>query len=339
LTVDQQQEAAHLVARCAACAALAADLRVISAAVAWEPLPSRRRDFHIDPRRAEQLRGSALQRLMRRLSVPQAGALRPAAAGILSVGLLFMVAGAVWPAGGAPSAPAGPATGAPAAGPAVPATAAAEVSDVTDPERNAAAEAEAFSAADVQAEDRAATGPSAAGAAAEENVVEAPAPAAVAAQEPQPADQEIQPADLGMTRDDELLRAKAMAAQPDASGAPLTSAAAAAVAEPLTGVESEDLAASAAAAAPMAADAAPIADAAPAASPGAVAEASLAAVAVGGTATDSVPGAAVATSVVDDQGLSPESVLMAAGLVLAVAGAILLLLTWLSRRMVDPLLR
>ena len=97
LTSEQGRQAAYLVARCAACAALAADLRAISAAVAWEPLPPRRRDFRIDPARAEQLRGSALQRFLRRLSFPEARALGPAAAGILSVGLLFMVAGAAWP--------------------------------------------------------------------------------------------------------------------------------------------------------------------------------------------------------------------------------------------------
>ena len=97
LTADQQQLAAHLVTHCAACASLASDLRAVSSAVAWEPLPPRRRDFRIDAERAERLRGSPLRRFLRRLSLPETTALRPAAAGILSIGLLFMVVGAVWP--------------------------------------------------------------------------------------------------------------------------------------------------------------------------------------------------------------------------------------------------
>jgi hypothetical protein len=99
LPAEQGLAATRLVASCPECAQLAADLRTISAVVAWEPLPPRRRDFRLDPARAEQLRGSALQRFLRRLSLPQTAALRPAAAGILSLGLLFMVAGAAWPAG------------------------------------------------------------------------------------------------------------------------------------------------------------------------------------------------------------------------------------------------
>ena len=56
---------------CAACASLAADLRAISSAVAWEPLPPRRRDFRIDPERA-----AAVARLA--LAALPAASLRPA---------------------------------------------------------------------------------------------------------------------------------------------------------------------------------------------------------------------------------------------------------------------
>lgn len=98
LDPDRQREAQALVSSCGACTSLAADLRAISAAVAWEPVPPRRRDFRIDAPTAERLRGSPLTRFLRRLSLPQAKALSPAAVGVMSIGLLFVVAGTVWPA-------------------------------------------------------------------------------------------------------------------------------------------------------------------------------------------------------------------------------------------------
>ncbi len=95
---DRQRAAAALVSSCGDCAELAADLRAITTAVAWEPVPPRRRDFRIDAPTAERLRGSRLTRFLRRLSLPQARALAPAAVGVMSIGLLFVVAGTVWPA-------------------------------------------------------------------------------------------------------------------------------------------------------------------------------------------------------------------------------------------------
>ncbi|HZW01491.1 MAG TPA: hypothetical protein VFF55_07970, partial [Candidatus Deferrimicrobium sp.] len=210
LIADQQQLAAHLVAHCAACASLAADLRAVSAAVAWEPLPPRRRDFRIDAERAERLRGSPLRRFLRRLSLPETTALRPAAAGILSIGLLFMVAGAVWPVDDLVPVQPAPAAS-PAAAPQVeslaevPANESAIVSapgtdaGASGTERaapgteraapglqdNAAAEVETFSAADVQADDRAAVDTTAADGAAEELGAQAPAALGMAA-EPTP---------------------------------------------------------------------------------------------------------------------------------------------------------
>jgi hypothetical protein len=97
LDPDQQRLAQQIVSSCGACASLAADLRSVSGAVAWEPTPRRRRDFRISPEQAEELRGNAVTRFMRRLALPQSRGLRPAAAGVMSLGLLFLVAGTAWP--------------------------------------------------------------------------------------------------------------------------------------------------------------------------------------------------------------------------------------------------
>lgn len=136
LKPEQQAEAKRLVGSCGACAALAADLPAISRAVAAEPVPPRRRDFRLSPEQAEAVAGNAVTRFLRRLSLPSSRAFQPAAAGVLSIGLLLVVAGYAWPEDGtvtvqaepnlvdwttaAPSAPAGavlddaPAAGAPA---------------------------------------------------------------------------------------------------------------------------------------------------------------------------------------------------------------------------------
>ena len=355
LIADQQQLAAHLVAHCAACASLAADLRAVSAAVAWEPLPPRRRDFRIDAERAERLRGSPLRRFLRRLSFPETTALRPAAVGILSIGLLFMVAGAVWPGNDPVPVPPAPAAS-PAASPAaalqleMPAEApAGESAIVSAPgtdagvpgtergapglEDNAAAEVEAFSAADVQADDRAAVDTTAADSV-EELGAQAPAAVGMAAEEPRTDDQ-------AAARDDEVLRAKALAAEPAASAAtaeqaePAASAAIDGLAEPATGAADAELAEPAAGATE---GGAPVAGAmSPTVPPG---EAPLAAVTAEGEAAGSTSRPAEATALVESEdGLPIESVLMVVGVVLALAGGLLLLLAWLSRRSTDPLLR
>src|SRR5512134_3069292 len=86
----QLRDAELLVSSCRECASLAADLRTLSGVVAWEPVAPRRRDFRITPADADRLRGSAFSRLLRRISLPETGTLRPAALGALSIGLLFV---------------------------------------------------------------------------------------------------------------------------------------------------------------------------------------------------------------------------------------------------------
>lgn len=97
---DQQRQAQMLVSSCRDCDALAADLRAVTAAVAWEPVPPRRRDFRIVPEQAERLQGNAFSRLLRRLSLPRARALQPVAAGAMSLGLALVVVGYAWPQDG-----------------------------------------------------------------------------------------------------------------------------------------------------------------------------------------------------------------------------------------------
>ncbi|MFO7532815.1 MAG: hypothetical protein R6W93_10170 [Candidatus Limnocylindrales bacterium] len=102
---DQQREAQRLLSACATCAQLAADLRTLATAVALEPIPPRRRDFRLDSAQAERLGGNAVSRFLRRLSLPQSPAFGPAAAGLFSVGLVFVVAGYAWPGDAGVSVP------------------------------------------------------------------------------------------------------------------------------------------------------------------------------------------------------------------------------------------
>jgi hypothetical protein len=97
LTAEQVAQAAALVGSCGECASLSTDLGAISNAVAAEPLPRRRRDFRLDADTAAELRGSPLTRLMRRLTMPGSAPLRPLAAGVMSIGLVFVIAGNIVP--------------------------------------------------------------------------------------------------------------------------------------------------------------------------------------------------------------------------------------------------
>ena len=315
LEAAQHREAERLVSSCPACALLTADLGAIAAAVANEPMPRRRRDFRFDAERAAQLRGSPVTRLLRRLSLPQAGALRPVAAGILSLGLLFVVAGTVWPDTGTVQAPL-----VESASPAAAIQPEATGGSVSDPSPLAALAARAPSATGDTATGNTATGDTTADAVDRE---------AFAAADTQAGDvqgmdargEDVSGADtlaaaMPVATDADLLaeqsrsvpmdaRAKALAAQPAASAA--------------------------AGAAPMAA--APLETVSEQAPPAALAaEAS----AENGQVAEEP---ATESAVVDGSGLPVETVLLTLGAILALAGALLLGLAWLARRTTDPLLR
>jgi hypothetical protein len=93
----EQDEARQLVARCAECARLAADIEALRSAAAALPAPVRTRDFRLTAEQAEQLRGGAFQRWLRRLAAPGLAPVRPLAGVALSIGLVLVVAGAALP--------------------------------------------------------------------------------------------------------------------------------------------------------------------------------------------------------------------------------------------------
>ncbi len=101
----EADEARAQIAACSDCAALAADIELLSRSMSKLPAPARPRDFRITPEQADRLRGSWFERAMRRFAGPGMGTLRPVAGVALSIGLVMAVAGSL------PSfAPAGPAT-------------------------------------------------------------------------------------------------------------------------------------------------------------------------------------------------------------------------------------
>lgn len=90
-------EARELVGRCAECARLAADIDALRSATSALPAARRTRDFRLTAERAEQLRGSSIQRWLRRLAAPGLAPLRPLAGAALSIGLVLVVVGAALP--------------------------------------------------------------------------------------------------------------------------------------------------------------------------------------------------------------------------------------------------
>jgi hypothetical protein len=91
------EEAQNLVATCSDCAALAADIRAISASMARLPTPGRTRDFTITAEQAEKLSGNAVSRWLRTLSTPRWATVRPVAGVALSIGLVMAVIGGALP--------------------------------------------------------------------------------------------------------------------------------------------------------------------------------------------------------------------------------------------------
>ncbi len=97
------QVAERIVAECTDCAALVADLRVIARSVAAVPTPRRPRDFRISPEQAAAVRGSFLERILRRIAMPGTAVLQPFAGAAVAIGLVLVVVGGTLP--GTSSAP------------------------------------------------------------------------------------------------------------------------------------------------------------------------------------------------------------------------------------------
>jgi hypothetical protein len=331
----QQQEAQRLVATCGSCARLAADLRAVSSAVAWEPVPPRRRDFRIDPEQAERLQGNGLTRLMRRLSLPRSAALRPAAAGLLSLGLVFVVAGYAWPDGGSVSVD-GEANVMPAAAEERAAPTMPPFEEILRSQGGAPADEIDVFATDLLADDAAPqlAQKSTAKRAAElkegfddyaDTVVgavpEAPAPESAISSEPGMEAAEA----LGskLVSDEDLVAGEDLVSGEDlgntASAVEATDVAEAPD-DALDNVEAPVLAGSAA-------DALGAVEATDGTGDGVAADA------------QDLRVAEVLPQIADDDGLPIESLLLLVGVGLALLGGLLLLLTWWARRASDPLLR
>jgi hypothetical protein len=91
LTPAETAQARALLAACTECAALAADLEVISRATATSVVPPRPRDFRLSPEPAVAARGGLLDRLRRWFGSQGGFAVRPLAGATLAIGLLLVV--------------------------------------------------------------------------------------------------------------------------------------------------------------------------------------------------------------------------------------------------------
>jgi hypothetical protein len=312
LAATQMGEAQALVSGCADCATLAADLGTVSRVVAREPVPPRRRDFRIDAVQAERLEGNAFTRLLRRLTLPSTRLLQPAAAGVLSLGLALVVVGYAWPDGGT-----------------VDVGVDADVVPVTlevQPSAAAASEELQLRAVPPEAE---AQDPAAKAQAGDAALVEDKVGLTIVED------------DVGATRAEASALANVASEKSMASGLEQT-----VDPDQLAPVEARSQADFAGD--PESAGQAPTA--ASAAEPGDTAGSELGAeaevaVASAPAPVDDGPSREEPQAAVDEatgqetNGRSGESLLMAAGLLLALVGGSLLLLVWLARRKADPLLR
>jgi hypothetical protein len=92
---SETDDAKRLVDNCHECAALAADIKLISARTSQLPAINRPRDYRISPEQAGKLRGSWFDRLMRGLSNPGFAVVRPLAGAALAIGFALVVIGAL----------------------------------------------------------------------------------------------------------------------------------------------------------------------------------------------------------------------------------------------------
>lgn len=93
----EQVRAELLVARCAACAELASDLRAIAQATnaAAMPVPDRPRSFTLGPADAARLRPTGWRAFVRRFASPDWSFTRPLAAGLTTLGLAGLLVSAM----------------------------------------------------------------------------------------------------------------------------------------------------------------------------------------------------------------------------------------------------
>ena len=91
---SERDEASSLVEKCAECAELAADVKLIANSVVRLPVAPRTRDFMITAEQADKLRGGRVSRWLRSLGTPGWAMLRPVAGVALSIGLVMAVVGA-----------------------------------------------------------------------------------------------------------------------------------------------------------------------------------------------------------------------------------------------------
>jgi len=97
LMAGERQRAESLVAGCAACATLVADLRAIRSATSAASLPvaPRPRSFLLRPEDAGRLRPRGWRRVLQLSSSPRWAVTRPLAAGLTTVGLAGLLVGAI----------------------------------------------------------------------------------------------------------------------------------------------------------------------------------------------------------------------------------------------------
>lgn len=91
LSPAETAQARDLLAACAECAALSADIELIGRATATSVVPARPRDFRLTPELAASSRGGVLDRLRRWLAAPGSFAVRPLAGAALAIGIMLVV--------------------------------------------------------------------------------------------------------------------------------------------------------------------------------------------------------------------------------------------------------
>lgn len=96
-TGPDYEQARAQIDTCADCASLAADIATLHSSMAALPAAKRTRDFRLTQEQADQLRGSAFDRFLRRLAMPSLALLRPVAGVGVALGLVIAVVGAGLP--------------------------------------------------------------------------------------------------------------------------------------------------------------------------------------------------------------------------------------------------